>query len=177
MAESPREKGSLQSEAVLGTEEEKSKDNLADGSNETQIIPTGDTKAIENGVASASDPDTADSHETTQSPNKEPPSERPIESVPSSEDYSVLTPTQKKLVIVTVSFASVFSPMATAIYCKVDFLDVVEMLLTLKSLDPSLTTIAKDLHVSDSQINITVTLFLVLIFLPVKPCCILMCSY
>ena len=94
MAESPREKGP-QNEAVLGTEEEKTKDNSADGSNETQIIPTGDTKAIENGVLSASDPDAADWRETAQSPNKEPPSERPIERLVSCEDYSVDLGTEK----------------------------------------------------------------------------------
>lgn len=34
------------------------------------------------------------------------------------EDFSVLTVGQKKLIIVAASFASLFSPMATAIYCK-----------------------------------------------------------
>lgn len=52
-------------------------------------------------------------------PPAEPPSEQPIQRVMTTgEDYSVLTVTQKKLIIVTASFASLFSPMATAIYCK-----------------------------------------------------------
>ncbi|KAF8859713.1 MFS multidrug transporter-like protein, partial [Acephala macrosclerotiorum] len=75
----------------------------------------------------------------------EPPSEQPIQrAATTGEDYSVLTVTQKKLIIVTASFASLFSPMATAIYY------------------PSLDTISKDLNVTNSKINITVTIFLVI---------------
>jgi hypothetical protein len=50
----------------------------------------------------------------------EPPSEQPLERAATTpgEDYSVLTATQKKLVVMTASIASLFSPMATAIYCK-----------------------------------------------------------
>jgi hypothetical protein len=33
------------------------------------------------------------------------------------EDYSILTVAQKRAVVLTASFASLFSPMATAIYC------------------------------------------------------------
>lgn len=52
-------------------------------------------------------------------PTAEPLSEQPIHRVTTpGEDYSVLTVTQKKLIILTASFASLFSPMATAIYCK-----------------------------------------------------------
>ncbi|KAG0649893.1 Itaconate transport [Hyphodiscus hymeniophilus] len=89
-----------------------------------------------------SDGDTA--RPQVQDASEEPPSERPIERVISTEEYSVLSVTQKKVVILTVSLASLFSPMATSIYY------------------PSLTTIAKDLHVTDSQVSITVTLFLVI---------------
>ncbi|KAF4630133.1 hypothetical protein G7Y89_g8008 [Cudoniella acicularis] len=59
------------------------------------------------------------------------------------EDYSVLTVTQKKLIVTAASFASLFSPMATAIYY------------------PSLDTISKDLNVTNTRINLTITLFLV----------------
>lgn len=49
----------------------------------------------------------------------EPPSERPIERVVTiGEDYSILTTSQKKLVILTASIAAIFSPMATSIYCE-----------------------------------------------------------
>ena len=52
--------------------------------------------------------------------SEEPPSEKPIEPAgPSGQDYSVLTVTQKKLVVLTASLASLFSPMATAIYCEI----------------------------------------------------------
>jgi hypothetical protein len=51
-------------------------------------------------------------------PPADPPSEEiQIVQTP-GEDYSVLTVTQKKLIITTASLASLFSPMATAIYCQ-----------------------------------------------------------
>ncbi|KFY14255.1 hypothetical protein V492_02740 [Pseudogymnoascus sp. VKM F-4246] len=78
-------------------------------------------------------------------PTSEPPSETPVEPTDEySRAYSVFTVTQKKMIVTTASLASLFSPMATAIYY------------------PSLTTMAKDLHVSDAKINLTVTLFLVI---------------
>ncbi|KUJ14094.1 MFS general substrate transporter [Mollisia scopiformis] len=78
-------------------------------------------------------------------PSREPPSEQPIQRVTTTgEDYSILTVTQKKLIIMVASVASLFSPMATAIYY------------------PSLDTISKDLNVTNSKINITVTIFLVI---------------
>jgi hypothetical protein len=46
----------------------------------------------------------------------EPPSEQPL--APPGEDYSVLTVNQKRLIVTTASLASLFSPMATAIYCR-----------------------------------------------------------
>jgi hypothetical protein len=52
-------------------------------------------------------------------PPAEPPSEQPLQRVGTAgEDYSVLTSTQKKLIITTASLTSLFSPMATAIYCQ-----------------------------------------------------------
>jgi hypothetical protein len=45
----------------------------------------------------------------------EPPSEQPA---PAGEDYSILKPAQKKAIVLTASLASLFSPMATAIYCE-----------------------------------------------------------
>lgn len=76
----------------------------------------------------------------------EPPSEtventqlNPVSDVP----YSVFSASQKKMIVLTGSMASLFSPMSTSIYY------------------PSLSQIAKDLHVSDAKISLTVTLFLV----------------
>ena len=57
--------------------------------------------------------------------------------------YSVFTVSQKRMIVLTGSMASLFSPMSTSIYY------------------PSLSQIAKDLHVSDTKISLTVTLFLV----------------
>jgi hypothetical protein len=51
-------------------------------------------------------------------PPAESPSDQQLRRVATpGEDYSVLTVTQKKLIITIASFASLFSPMATAIYC------------------------------------------------------------
>lgn len=36
---------------------------------------------------------------------------------PAGEDYTVLSATQKRLIVTAASLASLFSPMATAIYC------------------------------------------------------------
>ncbi|ESZ95130.1 hypothetical protein SBOR_4497 [Sclerotinia borealis F-4128] len=58
--------------------------------------------------------------------------------------YSVFPTSLKKMIILSGSMASLFSPMSTSIYY------------------PSLSQIAKDLHVSDAKISLTVTLFLVI---------------
>jgi hypothetical protein len=90
----------------------------------------------------------------------EPPSDEQAQMVQSAgEGYSVLTVTQKRLTVMAASLASLFSPMATAIYCQTHFLPFLRSRLT--STDPSLDTISKDLNVSNTKINITITLFLV----------------
>jgi hypothetical protein len=49
----------------------------------------------------------------------EPPADQPLQRVQSAgEDYSVLTVKQKRFTVMAASFASLFSPMATAIYCQ-----------------------------------------------------------
>ena len=63
------------------------------------------------------------------------------ESTPIADNISVYSARQKKVIIVTGSFAAFFSPMSSNIYF------------------PALTTIAKDLHVSLSQIDLTVTTY------------------
>jgi hypothetical protein len=37
---------------------------------------------------------------------------------PPEKDYSILTVPQKRMIVITASLASLFSPMATAIYCE-----------------------------------------------------------
>lgn len=71
---------------------------------------------------------------------EEPPVERQFTT---GEVYSVFTVNQKRSIILTVSMAAFFSPLSSSIYY------------------PSLPTIALDLHVSNSQINLTVTTYLI----------------
>ncbi|MCJ1370525.1 hypothetical protein MMC20_001738 [Loxospora ochrophaea] len=63
---------------------------------------------------------------------------------PTADTFSVYSARQKKVIIVTGSFAAFFSPVSSNIYF------------------PALITIAKDLHVSLSQINLTVTTYQVM---------------
>lgn len=60
-----------------------------------------------------------------------------------TEAYSVFTTNQKRWIIIAGSLAAFLSPLAGSIYF------------------PALSTIAEDLHVSDSQISLTVTTYLV----------------
>ena len=62
---------------------------------------------------------------------------------PGTEPYSVFTPTQKRLIILTAALASSFSPLSANIYY------------------PALNSIAKDLGVSPSRINLTITTYMV----------------
>ena len=76
------------------------------------------------------------------------------DSTPTADIFSVYTARQKKVILVAGSFAAFFSPVSSNIYF------------------PALNTIAKDLHVSLSQINLTVTTYQVSMTVcsPVKPC-------
>ncbi|KAF2169056.1 hypothetical protein M409DRAFT_65354 [Zasmidium cellare ATCC 36951] len=58
--------------------------------------------------------------------------------------YSVFTTSQKRWIVFTAAMASFFSPLSSSIYF------------------PSITTIARDLGVDTTQINLTVTLYLVM---------------
>lgn len=60
-----------------------------------------------------------------------------------AEHYSVFTTSEKRLIILTAALASAFSPLSANIYY------------------PALNSIAKDLHVSPSQINLTITTYMV----------------
>lgn len=59
------------------------------------------------------------------------------------EQYSVFTETQKRFIIVTASIASTFSPLSANIYY------------------PALNSLAADLHVSHSLINLTIMSYMV----------------
>ena len=63
------------------------------------------------------------------------------DSTPTADIFSVYSARQKKLILLAGSFAAFFSPVSSNIYF------------------PALNTIAKDLHVSLSQINLTVTTY------------------
>lgn len=71
----------------------------------------------------------------------EPPSE--LARVDTGPPYSIFKPWQKKLIVFSASLGAVFSPMSTTIYL------------------PALNSIASDLKVSNADINLTVTTFLV----------------
>ena len=56
----------------------------------------------------------------------EPPADQPLQTVQSAgEDYSVLTVTQKRITVMAASLASLFSPMATAIYCQLPICNLI----------------------------------------------------
>jgi len=57
--------------------------------------------------------------------------------------HSIFSPNNKKFIILTASTAAFFSPLSSNIYL------------------PALNLLARDLHVSDSKINLTVTNYLV----------------
>ena len=77
-----------------------------------------------------------------------------LDSTPIADGYSVYSAGQKKVILIAGSFAAFFSPVSSNIYF------------------PALTTIAKDLRVSLSQISLTVTTYQVSVILcsPVNPC-------
>jgi hypothetical protein len=65
--------------------------------------------------------------------------------------YSVFSKTQKRLIILTASLTSSFSPLSANIYY------------------PALNSIAKDLRVSPSQINLTITTYMVCYCMMLSP--------
>jgi hypothetical protein len=69
--------------------------------------------------------DEADTRDVTSEP--EPASERQLQSP--GEDFTVFNVRQKRLVVFTASLASVFSPMATSIYCKSQLYNKLSLML------------------------------------------------
>ena len=66
-----------------------------------------------------------------------------VEVIMTQETYSVFKDYEKKLIVLGATIASLFSPLSSSIYL------------------PTLNTLAQDLHVSNSLINLTVTTYLV----------------
>ncbi|KAJ9485563.1 hypothetical protein VN97_g7790 [Penicillium thymicola] len=84
-----------------------------------------------------------DIQQPVQRPDDEVNEETPLLHPPTTEPYSVFTSTQKRLIILTAALASSFSPLSANIYY------------------PALNSIAKDLRVSPSQINLTITTYMI----------------
>ena len=86
---------------------------------ELQIQSIGEDKEKDEVVSQSTDQLPRDAEKGQDDLPAEPPSELQAHMVQSAgEDYSVLTVTQKRLIVMTASLASLFSPMATAIYCQ-----------------------------------------------------------
>jgi hypothetical protein len=75
------------------------------------------------------------------------PDQQPKEKAP-EKDYSIFTPWQKRFIVFAATMGSFFSPFTAQIYF------------------PALNNIAKDLGVSNSQINLTITTYMVSQTLP-----------
>jgi len=71
------------------------------------------------------------------------PAEEPSQHAELQEAYSQFTVNTKRYIVAMGSLASFFSPLSSSIYL------------------PALTTIANELHISTSQVNLTVTTYLV----------------
>ena len=84
---------------------------------------------------------TKDEPQQKSNPTGEPASEQAAASL--GEIHSIFGPWQKKFIVLAVTIAAFFSPLSANIYF------------------PALNTIARDLHLSNAQINLTVTTYLV----------------
>ena len=108
----------VQDPSSLESKAERSNIILTQCNRETPVQSDGDVPVVPNGSQSGVF-DAATPSKVEGDAIEEPPSERPIARVVSGEEYSVLSVMQKKIVVLTVSFAALFSPMATSIYCMV----------------------------------------------------------
>jgi predicted MFS family arabinose efflux permease len=108
-------------------------DELDDHSSQTMTAPQADTVAA---PVSASSPSAA----------AEPPSEKPQDKGTTSDPpakYTVYTQWQKKLIVAGAAIAALFSPLTAQIYM------------------PALNALAMEFNVTASQINLTVTTFMI----------------
>jgi hypothetical protein len=93
---------------------------------EADVVPVVEKETLsshgDHGSEASSGPDPQTASLPDRNPDDEPPSETPVESTGTSTvEYSVFTVTQKKMIVLTASLASLFSPMASAIYCKLPY--------------------------------------------------------
>ncbi|KAJ5698836.1 hypothetical protein N7462_000841 [Penicillium macrosclerotiorum] len=86
-----------------------------------------------------------ENHPAEPSSNNEPLETTPLFPTPNAQTkpYSAFTKTQKRLIVATAALAATFSPLSANIYF------------------PALNSIAKDLNVSPSQINLTITTYMI----------------
>ncbi|KAI1383323.1 major facilitator superfamily transporter [Hypoxylon trugodes] len=96
-------------------------------------------KSIENGSGTLSPENEKDVENGTLP--AEPPSEKPV--VEARPNYSVFTEWEKRGIVIGAAIGAFFSPLTAQIYL------------------PALTTIATDFHVTVSQINLTVTTYMI----------------
>jgi len=90
-------------------------------------LPAGIGKEKEEVLSQSADQQPRDRVHRQDDLPAEPPSDEQAQMVQSAgEGYSVLTVTQKRLTVMAASLASLFSPMATAIYCQTHFLPFYE---------------------------------------------------
>jgi hypothetical protein len=81
--------------------------------------------------------------QTTEADQTKSPEDPPNQDADPQEAYSQFTVNTKRYIVAMGSLASFFSPLSSSIYL------------------PALTTIANELHISTSQVNLTVTTYLV----------------
>ncbi|KAH8882936.1 major facilitator superfamily transporter [Thozetella sp. PMI_491] len=87
-----------------------------------------------------------DADRDSHAPSGQPPSEAPVVLADDSEHpppYSIYTTWEKRWIVMAAAMSAFFSPLTAQIYL------------------PALTALAEDFHVSDSQINLTVTTYMI----------------
>jgi len=106
---------------------------------------TQDKDEIKDGISSNDESQQVDiiEHEKTEPTTEEITVTKSQGAESTGKDYSIFGTWQKKLIVLAGTMGAFFSPFTTQIYF------------------PALTTIAKDLHVSNSKINLTMTTYMV----------------
>jgi hypothetical protein len=129
---------------------DKSEKTATELDNETNIETSkvdnavGSEQAINEPAAANSVPVDTDRSEKDQSDDSQPDNAlKKTKTSASDKPYSVFTPWQKRFIILAASTGSFISPLTSNIYF------------------PALPTIASDLHVSITQINLTITTYMV----------------
>jgi hypothetical protein len=111
---------------------------MSDGSQEGERPRTPDSQRAGPGQASLQSP----KQSAEVAPDAEPPSEAPVISN-SEPDYSIFTTWEKRFIVLGASAAAFFSPLTAQIYL------------------PALNLLAEDFQITSSQVNLTVTTYMV----------------